>query len=184
MQRILATITTLDQHEEALKTDPGVYRPDACPHCGLAGLWHHGCYYRKADREAGVKSHNPVKVLRFLCSPCQGTCSRLPLCVAPRRWYDWAVQQIALLLLLSGSSLAACAEHCGLGRHTLGRWRAWLALHSETFKFWLCSRFPELGRIADHAPFWRHVFDTLSLARAMAWLNQEISVPCPGVSGI
>src|SRR5215216_2245020 len=103
MKRILATITTLDQHEEALRMDRGVYRPDACPHCGLAGLWHHGCYCRKADRSAGVESRNPVVVLRFLCSPCQRTCSRLPLCVAPLRWYDWAVQQIALLLLLSGS---------------------------------------------------------------------------------
>jgi hypothetical protein len=183
MRRILATITTLDQHEEALRTDPEAYRPQACPHCGLSGLWRHGFYHRKADRSAGAESRNPVQVLRFLCNPCQGTCSRLPLCIAPRRWYDWGVQQIALLLLLSGCSLAACTQQCGLGRHTLGRWRAWLSLHSETFKFWLCSRFPELGRIADHALFWRHVFDTLSLARAMAWLDQEITVPCPEVRG-
>jgi len=177
MQRILATITTLDQHEEALKTDPGVYRPDACPHCGLAGLWHHGCYYRKADRDAGVESHNPVKVLRFLCNPCQGTCSRLPLCIAPRRWYDWAVQQVVLMLLLSGSSLAGCCRCCGLERRTVRRWRDWLDRRGETFAFWLRSRFPELGRHAEHAAFWRHVLDSLSLAQAMAWVEREITVP-------
>jgi hypothetical protein len=103
--------------------------------------------------------------------------------VAPRRWYDWAVQEIVLWLLLSGMSLAACARRCGLGRHTLGRWRDWLSRHSETFKFWLRSRFPALGRIADDALFWRHVFDTHSLARAMAWLDQEMTVPCPEVRG-
>jgi hypothetical protein len=107
----------------------------------------------------------------------------LPLCIAPLRWDSWAVQEIALLLLLSGSSLAACTQHCGLGRHKLGRWRDWLARHSETFKFWLRSRFPELGRIADYALFRRHVFDTLSLARAMALLDQEMTVPCPEVCG-
>jgi hypothetical protein len=67
---------------------PEAYRPDSCPHCRLAGLWCHGCYYRKADRSAGVESHNPVAVLRFLCRSCLRTCSRLPLCIAPRRWYD------------------------------------------------------------------------------------------------
>jgi hypothetical protein len=37
--------------------------------------------------------------------------------------------------------------------------------------------------MADYALFWRHVFDTLSLARAMAWLDQEMTVPCPEVRG-
>jgi hypothetical protein len=102
MQRIVASVTTLGQHLEALDTNPEVYRPQACPHCQLSGLWRHGCYHRKADRSAGGQTRNPIAVLRFLCRECLRTCSRLPLCIAPRRWYGWAVQQMVLALLLIG----------------------------------------------------------------------------------
>lgn len=103
MNRILASITTLDQHLEALRLSPDVYRPEACPHCGVSGLWGHGCYYRKGDRSTGGATREPVPVPRYLCPGCIGTCSRLPLFMSPRRWYCWAMQQLVLLLLLSGS---------------------------------------------------------------------------------
>jgi hypothetical protein len=94
MQRIVGSISSLAQHMIAVVTDAELYRPDACPHCRRAGVWRHGCYHRKADRSAGSgESLNPVPVLRFLCRACARTCSRLPACIAPRRWYDWAVQQ-------------------------------------------------------------------------------------------
>ena len=103
MNRILRTITTLDQHFDEIANGGGAYRPANCPHCQAAGLWHHGCYHRKADRSEARR--NPVAILRFLCNACLRTCSRLPACIAPRRWYDWAMQQVVLLLLLAGVSV-------------------------------------------------------------------------------
>ena len=116
MQRIVAIVTTIDPHLEAVGTTPDIYRPDACPHCRRVGLWRHACYHRKADRGAGGESRNPVAVLRFLCRECLRTCSRLPLCIAPRRWYDWAVQQAVLGLLLFGCSVRRCSVAVPAGR--------------------------------------------------------------------
>ena len=48
MHRILASITSLEQHAQALAGDSEAYRPTACPHCQRGGLWRHGCYERKA----------------------------------------------------------------------------------------------------------------------------------------
>lgn len=181
MQRIVASVTTLDQHLDTVANDSDVYRPAACPHCRLSGLWRHGCYHRKADRSAdgadSGKSRNPVPVLRYLCRGCLRTCSRLPLCIAPRRWYDWAVQQVVLLLMLSGCSVHRCSDCTDRARRTVRRWRDWLQDRSESFAFFLRSRFPELGRLCGHEAFWRHVIDSLSLAQAMAWLDRELIVP-------
>jgi len=177
MHRIVASVTSLDQHLHALGTNPEVYRPGACPHCKLAGLWRHGCYHRKADRGAGGVSRNPVAVLRFLCRACLRTCSRLPLCIAPRRWFDWAVQQAVLALLLAGCSLHRCCGCTCRARRTVRRWRDWLHERGESFAFFLRSRFPELGRSADHETFWRQVLRSMSLGQAMAWLDRDLIVP-------
>lgn len=177
MKRIVASITTLEHHLEALESDPEVYRPNACPHCRLGGLWRHGCYHRKADRRAGGESLNPVAVLRFLCRECLRTCSRLPACIAPRRWYDWAVQQAVLMLLLCGSSLHCCCRCSCMDRRTVRRWRDWLHARSERFAFFLRSWFAQLGRCADHESFWRNVLDSMPLSQAMTWLDRELIVP-------
>ena len=136
MQRILASMTSLEQHAQALSGDSEAYRPTACPRCQRSGLWRHGFYERKADRRVGVsadESLNPVAVPRFLCPACARTCSRLPACIAPRRWYDWAVQQFVLLMLLAGCSVHRCAVCTGRERHTVRRWRDWLCERSESF---------------------------------------------------
>lgn len=177
MQRIVGGIASLAQHLLTIATDPEQYRPRACPHCGRAGVWRHGCYHRKADRSAGGVSLNPVPVLRFLCGACVRTCSRLPECIAPRRWWDWAVQQAVLLMLLAGVSVRGCARQSGRDRHTVRRWRHWLAARGEQFAFFLRSRWPELGRQGDYASFWRQVIAELSLGQAMAWLDGELLVP-------
>ena len=178
MHRILASITNLEQHAQALAGDSEAYRPVACPHCQQAGLWRHGRYERKADRSAGAgESLNPVAVLRFLCRACERTCSRLPACIAPRRWYDWAVQQVVLLMLLAGGSVRRCAACTCRDRHTVRRWRDWLRSRSEAFAFFLRSRLPEFGRFADHESFWRKVIEALSLAQTMALLDRDLVVP-------
>jgi len=178
MQRIVGGIASLAQHIETVASDPEQYRPPACPHCGRAGVWRHGCYHRKADRGAGgEESLNPVAVLRYLCGACARTCSRLPACIAPRRWWDWAVQQAVLVLLLAGISVHGCARASGRERHTVRRWRDWLAGRGEQFAFCLRSRWPELGRVADFESFWRHVIDEVSLQQAMVLLDRELVVP-------
>ena len=178
MHRIVGSVTSLVQHLIAVATDAESYRPTACPHCRFARVWRHGCYHRKADRAAGGgESLNPVPVLRFVCRACERTCSRLPACMAARRWYDWAVQQAVLVLLLGGGSLRQCARCTGRDRHTVRRWRDWLRERSDTFVFFLRSRHLELGRLTDHASLWRHVVDELSLQQAMAWLDRDLVVP-------
>ncbi len=178
MSRIVASITTLEQHIEAIDQTPEIYRPRSCPHCGIKIVWQHGYYTRKADRRGpGEPSLNPVPILRYCCSGCRRTCSRLPQCITPRRWYDWSVQQGVLERLLKGFSLHACAGTDAPDRRTIGRWWQWLANASQRFEFHLRQRLPELGRAAGFGDFWRQVIQTMGLAAAMALLDQEMIVP-------
>ncbi len=178
MLRIVASITTLEQHMQAGASGFVAYRPASCPNCHSCKLWCHGCYYRKADRRPGGHGAlNPVAIARFLCATCLHTCSRLPLCIAPRRWHNWALQQAVLLLMLTGFSLNKCSGCTGLGRHTVRRWRDWLHDRSATFAFFLRSRFAELGRSVDGDSFWRNVIDAMGLDAAMAWLDCDLTVP-------
>lgn len=178
MDRIVESITNLAQHLIAVASQAEIYRPAACPHCRCSTIWGHGRYYRKADRSVGdAPSLNPVPVLRFLCQACCRTCSRLPACIAPRRWYDWFVQQAVLLLLLGGCSLRQCSQCTGRARSTVRRWWTWLHERGEQFAFWLRSRLPELGRVADFASFWRNVIEGLSLQQSMVLLDGDLVVP-------
>lgn len=179
MNRIVSNIASLAEHLIAVVTDPEQYRPEACPHCQRAGVWHHGRYHRKADRRAAADGAtlNRIPVLRFLCRACELTCSRLPACIAPRRWYDWAVQQAVLLLVLSGASLHRCARDSHRDRRTVRRWRDWLTERGEQFAFFLRSRLPELGRAVDFESFWRNVIEERSLTQAMTWLDRDLVVP-------
>lgn len=178
MHRMVAGILSLAQHLELLAEDPQRYRPSQCPHCQADQPWRHGCYKRKADRLAPTRaSLNPVAVPRFRCRWCTRTCSRLPECLAPRRWYDWAVQQAVLLLLLAGCSVRQCAACTQRQRSTVQRWGAWLAERGSVFAFFLRSRFAELGRAGDGGAFWLGVLKMMSLSRAMAWLDLEVDVP-------
>lgn len=176
MHRIVGSIASIAQHLLAVATDAEQYRPPACPHCRAAGVWRHGRYHRKADRSVGGLL-NPVPVLRFLCRTCARTCSRLPACIAPRRWYDWAVQQAVLALVLGGMSLHGASRSSGCPRRTVRRWRHWLHERGEPFAFFLRSRWPELGRASDFESFWRLVIAELSLQRAMVWLDRDLVVP-------
>ncbi|WP_232434777.1 DUF6431 domain-containing protein [Burkholderia ubonensis] len=121
MHRIVFAFLSLEQHRRAIESSPASYRPDRCPHCGSGCLWCHGCYGRKANRSADGEL-NPVPVPRFRCRSCTRTCSRLPLCICPRRWYSWSLQQNVLQLLIAGASLRRTATSsrwpitpCGAG---------------------------------------------------------------------
>ena len=178
MQRMLAGITSLPQHFDALHDRPEVYRPAACPRCGFGQLWRHGCYQRKTNRRSSLAAmRNPTPVLRFCCVGCRRTCSRLPGCLAPRRWHDWALQQAALLSLLLGNSLRHSHAALGPSRSTLRRWRDWLQRRHDEFAFHLRSRFADLGRTVDRCAFWQTCLTQLSLAGAMGGLDRQITVP-------
>ena len=177
MRRIVVGITSLEQHIEAISASPERYRPRCCPHCGLKILRRHGYYYRKSDRRREHASLNPVPICRYLCSGCHHTCSRLPECIAARRWYDWSVQQEALKPRLKGCSEGLRADGGGPDERTVDRWWQWLKARSDLFEFHLRSRFAELGRAAGFDAFWRRVFATLGLGMAMAILDHELIVP-------
>ena len=177
MHRIVAGITTIEQHLETIRQSPEAYRPPCCPHCGLKILWQHGHYERKADRRAGQDSRNPVPICRYCCAACRRTCSRLPACIAPRRWYDWSVQQTVLERRLNGSPNRQCAACGGPERRTVGRWWDWLQERSLLFEFYLRARCAELGRATDFSAFWLRVFESLGLAPAMTLLDRQLCVP-------
>jgi transposase-like protein len=178
MHRIVASVTRLAQHLTLLVVDPERFRPAACPHCGIARPCRHGYYYRKAVHgRAPDSACARVPIPRFRCAGCKRTCSRLPACIAPRRWYDWLMQQVMLLRLSTGEPLAAACAYGKIDRHTVRRWRDWLGLRGEIFAFSLRSRFPEWGRVADTPAFWCRCLAERSLQELMAWLDLDLAVP-------
>ena len=94
-----------------------------------------------------------------------------------RDTYDWSLQQVVLLMVMAGVTLLQCCEQTGRARSTVRRWRDWLHARTDSFAFFLRSRFPDMGRVSDPGAFWQQVMNTLSLAQAMAWLDKELIVP-------
>lgn len=174
MKHILPAIDSLDQHLFHLDQQPDAYRPEQCPHCGKKEMWRHGCYHRKVDRIGSDGEYcDPLPIPRYYCACCQRTCSRLPRCLPPRRWYLWAVQQVVLAALLLGSSIRKVAISYRLSRHTVRRWRRWLEDRFVPHSFHLRNRFPELGRHSSVRAFWLACFGEMPLAEAMAWLDRD-----------
>jgi hypothetical protein len=156
MPRIVPAIACLEHHLKTLMEEPEAYRPASCPGCGLGGLWAHGCYERKADRDTGEL--NPVAIARFLCgrkAGCGRSCSSLPSALSPRRWHLWSVQATVVLNLLSGASLRECADTSGRARSTVRRWWQWLQQRHEQYAFHLRSHRPEWGRAGSWQRFWQ-----------------------------
>lgn len=173
MALILSAIHTLEQHLSHLQSSPEDYRPAQCPSCGKPGLWHHGYYGRKADRE-NLTEHNlnPVPIPRFRCPHCRGTCSTLPECIPPRRWYLWKIQQAALVLMLTATSLLAASRQLGPSRKTLRRWRQRLKDCFADHAFCLRGRCPALGRAAGFESFWQACLERIPLSQAMVRVQQ------------
>ena len=174
MPRIVPFVATVEEHLAKWISRPEDYRPKQCPHCGLARLWCHGHYCRKADRGSGEL--NPVPVPRYYCPGCKGTCSALPSCMAPRRWYLWSVQQVILVCLLAGVSLERCAAQWaerGPALSTMRRWWRWLKGRHMEFAFYLRNRQPEWGRAGELQEFWRGAIEEEPLRELMASLDNE-----------
>ena len=180
MYRIVSGITTLNQHIDTLLSTPDIYRPRCCSKCGHGILWSHGYYFRKAVRGLAFDdgSQKPIPIPRYFCFSCQRSCSRLPECIPPRRWYSWQSQQRALQYLLTIFSLHGCSTLLGIGRSTLRRWWNWLTSSTPTFEFFLRSRYPEWGRAINSPSFWQACLGNMPLSEIMACLDNEgVDVP-------
>ena len=178
MCRMIGSIRTLNQHFFTLQSNPCAYRPEQCPRCERNGLWAHGVYYRKGDRSLISENRSVlIPIPRFCCPHCNATCSRLPGCLSPRRWYPWSTQGLALLLVFVSSPLTRIREWVGASADTVKRWRVWLAERSGTFEFHQRSVFPQLGRHGRDA-FWSAALREPGLPEAMAVVcRQGVSVP-------
>lgn len=187
LQFIVSLILSLPQHRQEIDSDPQKYRPSKCPHpqCGRAGgLWLHGHYKRqvrgkaKRDCEHERAQGEEILVPRFRCRYCRQTCSSLPSCVPPRRWYIWEVQAAVLALLLEGGSLNECARQFLPSRRTARRWWRWLEARHALFADRLRSRWPDLGRAAGWRELWERCMAMQPLSEAMAELaRQGVAVP-------
>jgi transposase-like protein len=123
---ILAEILSLLQYVAHYRDDK-IERLAHCTTCGLANPWYHGCYSRKSERSnPSGESLNPILIQRYYCPGCGKTCSVLPECIPPRRWYLWETQQTAISLFLLGQSARAVENQIPPSRHTIKRWVVWL----------------------------------------------------------
>ena len=136
-------------------------------------MWRHGGYERKAPRgERLAFSLGPVFIPRFVCRHCRRTCSRLPMCLAPRRQYLWRIQEIVLIGLSRGDSIRQISQRVRPSRRTIGRWWARLKGQFNLHSLHLRSRFAALGRWVGVGPFWAACLERMRLGEAMAWLDR------------
>jgi transposase-like protein len=155
------------------------FRPTRCPCCGRENSWRHGPYVRNADRlNNSCNSLNPIFIQRYFCPSCKKTCSVLPECIPPRRWYLWETQQEAIILFLLGNSARAVEKQVKPSRHTIMRWVAWLIVQFNLHKDTLCNYFPSFGLFTEPVAFWKHLFDKLPFCTAMR-LCHVSGVPIP-----
>lgn len=165
---ILPNITSLLQYLGQLEDNINLFEHIRCCHCGYARVWKHGAYDRKADRwNPSEHSLNPIRIQRFFCPLCKKTCSVLPECIPPRRWYLWEVQQTVLLLLLGGKSRYAIIKDILPSHRTISRWIARFREQFEKHKAALCQCYSDLGRTPHFTDFWRTCLRSLSLAAGM-----------------
>jgi len=167
MVHIVAGILSLMQHQID-KEEQESCRLEYCLCCGKAKPHFHGAYPRKTYRSGNNDSSlNPVYIQRYYCPACQKTCSVLPECIPPHRWYLWELQQIALSLLLAGKSLRAVAQEIMPSRRTIGRWINRLKEQFLVHKDTLCNHITDLGRTSGLKDFWQACLNHFSLAQAM-----------------
>ena len=156
MASIVSDILSLTQYLTSLETNPALYRLKCCPHpdCGKSGLRRHGFRYRKSDRENDEKSTlNPIPILRLYCPSCGRTCSVLPECIPPFRWYLWLIQQAAIKLYLSGESFNKISQKIMPSRWTISRWIKRLGDQFKTHTLHLKSKWSWLGYKDDFCIF-------------------------------
>ena len=172
MRPIVADILSLFQYVKHIQQDPRSFRPDVCPYCGRKNPRCHGHYARKADREnPSHSSLNPIWIFRFYCPDCCRTCSVLPECIPPHRWYLWVIQQAVLELFFLGQSFRKISQQLLPSRWTISRWVVRLRKRFELHALHLKSLFSWLGYTSGFIEFWQRCLAKMSLSTAMLQLN-------------
>jgi hypothetical protein len=182
MQVILPDFLTLDDYyiyiELLLFEEAKAREMDRkCPTCRILNALHiHGSYDRYPDRPvvAGKKSLNPIKILRFICkyAECKKTCSFLPECIPPRRWYIWKLQQSVIQRYFHGCSWKDISVKTDIPISTCKRWCKWLVAKHNDYAFILKNvagnlKDALLDCANDFKQLWRVCFTHISLDRAM-----------------
>lgn len=178
MPIILPGSDSLVQHNHEMILNPDQYKPSHCPHCKNKKLHNHGTYPRHPDRsDHSEDSLNPVLIPRFRCAyeQCRKTCSVLPQCIAPRRWFLWSVQQNMLFLLLTNQlSDDRNKPHI----RTIWRWWARLKKCFHSHRYHLCGFDVTLGQYGKAATFWAACLAKYPLSKMMLFLHQQkVCVP-------
>lgn len=187
MQIILPGFLTLDDYyiyielilfEEAKARD--IDR--RCPTCRILDALHiHGSYDRYPDRPVvvGKTPLNPLKILRYICKyvECKKTCSFLPECIPPRRWYIWKVQQNVIQRYLNGDTWDKINAATMVPVKTCKRWCKWLVAKHNNYALILKNVAGNLKEALldcanDTKQFWRICFTHTSLDRAMLLCHQ------------
>jgi len=172
-RNIVEGIKDLKTYLIFLKEKSQIFKPTSCLHCGLNVLWNHGVYFRKPDRNTSSENNvNPVPILRFICKSCKRTCSTLPECIPPKRWFLWDVQQCVLEDCFSEKSINSIHNKNEVSRHTINRWATWLIEDKfAQFAYRLKTLVPWLGANAAPTAFWTACFSKISLSKAMLTVN-------------
>ena len=179
MRPILSDILTFRQHLNALINSLDHYRPASCLYCFETIIWFHGYYYRKPDRlNSGHDSMNDIPIPRFQCATCKHTFSTLPECLAPARWYPWAIQQWCLWLSLNGWSVKQLNKAFPMARSTIKRWVNWLNNSFKNHHQSLCTSVSSMGYFSTCPSFWLHWLDSKHFSQAMVLINKS-GLPVP-----
>jgi len=179
MRPIVAGIYSLVQYLKLIAVNLEHLRPKECPYCFCPNLHRHGCYYRKSDRESPPGENlNPIPIYRFRCPDCKRTCSTLPECIPPRRWYIWKIQQAAILLYFANGSFEATSKEVIPSGQTIRRWFSRLVEKFQMHASKLKSAFSWLGYTNALIHFWQAWCDKHRLSTAMWFLNNNhVAVP-------
>lgn len=174
--RIIPDIINLDQYIKWIKNAGKFYKIAKCIYCGLSSrIVRHGYYYRQADREnSGSSSHNPVAILRFKCNSCNRTMNALPQFMAPRRWYNWNIQQIVIANLSIGKTIFFVSRLLGIpARSTIKRWLHWADLRYLDYRFLMVEKSPQLGLEQNWQDLWSAAIEIMPLSKWMMYLQER-----------
>jgi len=179
MYYIVPEFTSLEDYIFST-TNSRDHHPAHCVYCGYHKVHRHGTRPRQSDRRnVGAQSLNPVLIQRYRCADCRRTFSRLPICIPPRRWYDWERQQNVLADHIEGKSYRRIAQLFKVARSTVSRWitsfKENFLIHADQIRQ---QEVELLKKTIDFRSFWKTCLSKFSMAKIMYRLHiAGISIP-------
>lgn len=179
MPIIISGFTSLAQYCVHMANPKTKTKLPVCPRCHADALIKYGFYHRKACRtketEPGL---NPVSIQRYFCKACGRSCSALPECIPPHRWYLWDVQEDALKATICGKSYRSIAKALTPSRGTIARWikrfKTQWRLYADHFRQYS----PKLQRASEFQSFFSELLSVRALASVMLSCHRgKITIP-------